>query len=221
MSDTFATCCLTMLVTGLGCNPQINYFLSSCVLFISDGIRRAFRPLLLFYAGKMGAVLLLCLLTSMLGRIVLLDVLAAYAQWVSVLLNLSFIAVGIVTIIKTHCQTKKPCSGKCCQERSRFYTLTPVAVGALYGITPCAPFLMLLGYAAALHPVESAVVSVIFTAANAVSPIILLAAMTGFLSGKLYRKLPSLAGTVKCLASAVLIVIGVVRIAVLLPGVLA
>ena len=211
-----------MLVTGLGCgvgcNPQINYFLSSCVLYTSDGARRAFRPLVLFYAGKLGAVMLLSVLTSLLGRIILLDALAVYTQWVGLLLNLSFIAVGVVSIVKTAVREKKPCNGQCCAENSRFYTLTPIAVGALYGITPCAPFLMLLGYAAALSPVQSAVVSVIFTAANAVSPVILLAVMTGFLSGKLYHKLPSLAGTVRILVSAVLILIGVIRIAALLVG---
>ena len=218
----FATCCLTMLVTGLGCgfgcNSQINYFLSSCVLFSSDGIRRAFRTLLVFYAGKLFSVLTLCLMTSLLGRCVLLDYFAEYVNAVSIIVNLSFIAVGIFSIIRVIQAKKHKCSCDRSPDKSRFYTLTPVLVGAVYGITPCAPFLMLIGYAVGLDPVQSIVLGIIFTLANAVSPVLLLVAMMGVVSKKMYLSIPSLVLCVKVIVSTALILIGSIRIYVLIAS---
>jgi len=158
----FSTCCLTVLITGLscgvGCNPQINYFLSTCVLCSSVGMRKAFRTLLLFYAGKACSVLMLCILTSFMQKSIWMDHLVPAAFWVNILLNLSFIIVGGVSVWKTVRTDRKSCNCHCCPEKSRFYTLTPAAVGMLYGITPCAPFLMLLGYASALSPMQSIVI---------------------------------------------------------------
>jgi hypothetical protein len=83
-------------------------------------------------------------------------------------------------------------------------------VGAVYGITPCAPFLMLIGYAVGLNPVQSIVLGIIFTLANAVSPVLLLVAMMGVVSKKMYLSIPSLVLCVKVIVSTALILIGVV-----------
>ena len=63
-------------------------------------------------------------------------------------------------------------------------------MGVGYGISPCAPLLMIAGYAAMLPLGAALAVGAVFAVCSAVSPMLILLLVTGALSGRMYREIP-------------------------------
>ena len=63
-------------------------------------------------------------------------------------------------------------------------------MGAGYGITPCAPLILIAGYCASLPFLYAAAVGTVFAIASAVSPMLILLLLSGVLAGRVYREIP-------------------------------
>ena len=63
-------------------------------------------------------------------------------------------------------------------------------MGAGYGITPCAPLILIAGYCASIPALHAAFVGVVFAAVSAVSPMLILMLLSGVLAGRMYREIP-------------------------------
>ena len=63
-------------------------------------------------------------------------------------------------------------------------------MGAGYGITPCAPLILIAGYCAALPTLQAVAVGSVFAIASALSPMLLLLLISGVLAGRMYREIP-------------------------------
>lgn len=74
--------------------------------------------------------------------------------------------------------------------RSRISCLTLLGAGAGYGLTPCAPLILMAGYAASLTPANALVSGSVFAASSALSPLLILALLSGVLSGKIKKEIP-------------------------------
>ena len=82
-----------------------------------------------------------------------------------------------------------------------------MAIGAGYGISPCAPLLMMAGYAATLAPVTAFLTGCLFAVASAFVPMLLLMFLTGILSSKLYKEIPQYIGVFRLISYILLIII--------------
>lgn len=82
-----------------------------------------------------------------------------------------------------------------------------MALGAGYGISPCAPLLLMAGYAATLAPAAAFLTGCIFAAASAFVPMLLIMFLTGILSSKLYKEIPQYIGIFRLISYILLIVI--------------
>ena len=82
-----------------------------------------------------------------------------------------------------------------------------IAMGAGYGISPCAPLLMMAGYAATITPAAAFLTGSLFAAASAFVPMLLIMFLTGILSSKLYKEIPQYLGIFRLISYILLIVI--------------
>lgn len=62
--------------------------------------------------------------------------------------------------------------------------------GIAYGITPCAPLLLIIGYTCTIPVLYAGITSLVFGISTLVGPIILLAVLTGALSKKIKEEIP-------------------------------
>lgn len=85
--------------------------------------------------------------------------------------------------------------------------LALAGMGAGYGISPCAPLIMMAGYAATLAPAAAFLTGCVFAAASAFVPMLLLMLLTGVLSAKLYKEIPQYIGIFRLISYIVLIVV--------------
>ncbi len=65
-----------------------------------------------------------------------------------------------------------------------------LAAGFTYGITPCAPLLLMIGYCFILPVSLAGVTGVAFSLSSMVSPVLLLVVVTGALSKKMGKEIP-------------------------------
>jgi len=64
-----------------------------------------------------------------------------------------------------------------------------VACGLLSGISPCAPLVVLMGYGAAVTPLQAVAMGIAFCLANSVLPLLVLVVFTGALSDAMFREM--------------------------------
>ncbi len=164
------------------------------------------KGFLTFYLGKIAAVVILCMIASGLGS-TLMDA-NGYIGPIAVkhVVDVLMILTGIVLSVKwarEHVSGKKNCDSchshhghedeketirKLSQEKPQYLLL--FGLGGGYGITPCAPLILILSYCIAL-PMWGAVLSgMIFTLASSLSPMLLVFLISGGLSGKLRQETP-------------------------------
>lgn len=66
-----------------------------------------------------------------------------------------------------------------------------LCAGLTYGFTPCAPLLLMIGYAFTLPVPLAGATGVAFSLASMASPVLLLTVITGALSKKMRREIPA------------------------------
>jgi sulfite exporter TauE/SafE len=87
-----------------------------------------------------------------------------------------------------------------------------VIMGVAYGLTPCAPLLMILVLAAMMTPFQAVLLSLVFSIANAISPLIILSTLAGFLSQRMQREIPRLLWVFQINTFGLFIVLGSVSL---------
>lgn len=103
--------------------------------------------------------------------------------------------IGVVLAVRWLLELKKErhsCHGcyDCGKLKGKAGVLPMLCAGLTYGFTPCAPLLLMIGYAFTL-PVPLAVATgVAFSVASMASPVLLLTVITGALSKKMRQEIP-------------------------------
>ena len=82
------------------------------------------------------------------------------------------------------------CHG-CGKGQGKSGALPMFAAGLTYGFTPCAPLLFMVGYAFSQPVVYAASAGIAFGMASMLSPVLLLVVVTGSLSKKMSKEIPS------------------------------
>ena len=63
-------------------------------------------------------------------------------------------------------------------------------MGISYGLTPCAPLILMTGYAASLPFGYAAMLGTVFALASTISPMLFMLLISGVLAGKMYKEIP-------------------------------
>ena len=65
-----------------------------------------------------------------------------------------------------------------------------IGMGISYGASPCAPLILMTGYAASLPLGYAALSGAVFAVASTISPMLFMLFISGVLAGKMYKEIP-------------------------------
>lgn len=216
---------VTAASVGMGCGSCCGSGVSA-VLFTyltthAADARQSVRAFCTFYLGKIMAVVSLCLLSSYLGKAVLDETGRITGMNVDVngLCDLVMIGIGTALIIRWFAEKKKSSCSICAHcghtdhlnnEENEAGSISLFALwgmGAGYGISPCAPLILIAGYAATMPAAGAVVTGSVFALASAFVPMILLLLVSGILSPRLRKEIPGYLEIFRLLTYILLIII--------------
>ena len=197
---------------GTCCGSGISAALYGYLTTHARNFRQTLRAFLDFFFGKTLAVILLCSLAAILGRNIIDENGSLFGINLHLIVDAFMILLGIRLLIgwrKEHagrssaghsnphgCGSCRHCvSGKQDSPLPEPPAANPskaalLSMGFGYGISPCAPLLMMMGYAATLPVGFAAVLGGVFAAASTISPALLLLFLSGILAGKMRKEIP-------------------------------
>lgn len=200
MNASIAIPALTTAVTvGLGCgtccSPIISMFLSTYVISHADSVKKGVLSFASFFLGKLISVSLLCMMAAMISKQFISP--DGYIGTFNLRLaaQIAMSGIGVVMVARWTMENRKSQSAcKDCRSCGRlkgkagFWPM--LAAGFTYGITPCAPLLLMIGYAFTLPVPLAGATGIAFGLSSMVSPVLVLVMITGALSKQLAKEIP-------------------------------
>lgn len=153
-----------------------------------------------FFFGKFIAVITLCCIASVVGSNIIDENGCVFGIKTGLIADSVMLAMGIWLLIgwireqKGHkgCKTCKGCKGdntkKSEYKKSNHAAL--IGMGISYGASPCAPLILMTGYAASLPLGYAALSGAVFAIASTISPMLFMLFISGILAGKMYKEIP-------------------------------
>ncbi|MCC8044517.1 MAG: sulfite exporter TauE/SafE family protein [Clostridiales bacterium] len=204
----------TAVTVGLGCgtccSPIVSTFLSTYVISHSGGVKRGVFSFVSFFMGKVASVSLLCTISAIVSSSFISD--SGYIGSFNLRLfsQIAMSSVGVLLTIRWFLELKKQkkCSDcKACEKPvEKSGTVPMLAAGFTYGMTPCAPLLLMIGYCFTLPVPLAGVTGIVFGLSTMISPALLLVMVTGALSAKMRKEIPHMVRWFR-LASYVLLMV--------------
>ena len=194
---------------GTCCGSAAGAFFSGYLMTHARNFRESFAGFWKFYLGKVLAVASICLVSSLAGSRLLDE--EGYIGLVPMMkvVDLCMIAMAAWMLYDLYRERtgRKKCAhcdhggagSAAAEDRSpdQDHKMSGIAIfimGAGYGITPCAPLILIAGYCAALPTLQAVAVGSVFAIASALSPMLLLLLISGVLAGRMYREIPRFLG---------------------------
>lgn len=189
----------TAITVGLGCgtccSPIISMFLSTYVISHANSVKKGILSFVSFFLGKLFSVSFLCMMAAVISR-----------QFISpdgyignfnlrLVAQIAMSMVGIVMAVKwiiENTKSQKACKDchGCAKPQGKAGFLPMLAAGLTYGMTPCAPLLLMIGYSFTLPVSLAGASGIAFSLSSMVSPILLLVVITGALSKQIAKEIP-------------------------------
>ena len=172
---------------GAGCGSAASAFLTTYILSEGKKLPDAARQVATFYLGKLLSVVCLCMGGSLLGRRLISEsgLLAGFP--LQKIISCMILLSG-VWLIRDWFRRRKGCAA-CSHCRSNKRLAPSFAVGAAYGLSPCAPLFIILGYSIAFSLPGSVILAVVFSLSSSLIPAILTFTIAGALSVNLSAQL--------------------------------
>lgn len=182
---------------GTCCGSGMGVLLSGYLMAHAKSFGQSLRAFLSFYLGKLMAVMAVCGAASLVGNWLLDERGCIHGVPVKALVDGAMILMGLWFLLQWVLERKGRCHrcGHCggTQQPPQDTSLSLPALwgmGLGYGISPCAPLLMMAGYAATLPLGYALALGGVFALCSAVSPMLLLLLLSGILAGQMYREIP-------------------------------
>lgn len=188
--------------TGMGCGTCCGSGISAALYgYLATHVRdlkQSFRAFLDFFIGKFLAVIGLCCAASLAGsRLIDEDGLLAGIR-VGIIVDGAMLGMGIYLLAgwirerRGHgsCSCKHCGRGKVPDEEKRPSRAALIGMGVGYGISPCAPLILMTGYAATLPLGYAAVLGAVFALASTVSPVLFMLLISGVLAKRMRKEIP-------------------------------
>ena len=217
IGTTLISCITGGFSIGLGCgtccSPAIGVFLSTYIVSHSQNMKKAFVTFFSFFFGKILSVISLCMLSSYLGNKFIFKDGHIGSVDLSKVMSITFIVLGSFLILKyfytkrNNHESCKSCSGNC-GVNLKNKEWPPLIIGIAYGLTPCAPLILIVGYASTISMTNAVLLGLCFSLASIISPMIVVVLLAGLISNNLYEELPKYIDLFKLMCYGVLIFIG-------------
>ena len=199
MAEAFVSVALTAASIGIGCGTvcgsSASAFLSSYILTQGKGFKAALKYVLSFFLGKLLAVLAVCAAASAMGNVFISESGFVGGFDLNTALSWAILVTAVYLIVRWFLEKRgcARCGGceKAQPKRPGAGALPSFLVGFGYGVSPCAPLMLVAGYAAAFSLPSALALGAVFAAASSMTPMLLVAALTGVLSGRIERQLGS------------------------------
>lgn len=203
------------MTCGTGCSPAISMFLSSYVVHTKGNGLESVKGFFRFFIGKATAILVVCVLSALFGQCFL--TLDGYFNQYSLkwLMPLFFIISGGHMIRKSIDEFRGISCKNCGNHKANHRTLqkySPFAGGFLYGLTPCAPLVLLAGYALTMTIWQAILLGIVFSLACMISPMIFILIIMRMITVNVLEEVPGLFRTLKLLISAAVLVSGLLEL---------
>lgn len=198
---------------GTGCSPAISLFLSSYVFNVDGDTKKSLLAFVKFFIGKASAVLLVCFSASVIGNILIGENGYLGKYKLNFLMPVFLIFTGLYMLKKSwkeyHNKDCGHCSGECCHTPSdKFQNISPLIGGFFYGLTPCAPLIILAGYAVTMPVLHALAISSVFSLSCTVSPLLLMLVLMKLIAVKMRREIPGLFNVLKIILSGAVLIMG-------------
>lgn len=189
----------TAVSVGLGCgtccSPIISMFLSTYVISHANSVKKGILSFICFFLGKLISVSFLCIVAAMISRQFITP--DGYIGGFNLRLaaQAAMSAVGSIMVVKWGIENTrsqkgcKDCHG-CAELKGKAGFWPMFTAGLTYGITPCAPLLLMIGYSFTLPVSIAGATGIVFSLSSMVSPVLLLVVITGALSKQIMKEIP-------------------------------
>ena len=188
----------TAVSIGLGCgtccSPIISTFLSTYVISHANGVKKGLLSFVSFFFGKLLGVSLLCTISALISRRFIGEDGYVGSFNLRLFSQIAMSLIGVIMVIRWIIELKKQrkCKGcKGCGEQEGKAGVIPMLIaGIIYGITPCAPLLLMIGYCFSLPVPLAGLTGITLSLSSMVSPVLLLVVVTGAFSKKMRKEIP-------------------------------
>lgn len=182
---------------GTCCGSGISAALYGYLTTHTNNVKQSVKAFLYFFFGKFLAILLLCCGASVVGRNVIDDNGRVFGVKAAIIVDAVMLAMGILFLIdwirerrsEHSCKSCKACKpGKTMEDRTHHGALLGMGFG--YGISPCAPLILITGYAVTLPTGFAAILGAVFSVASTISPVLFLMLLSGALAKRMAKEIP-------------------------------
>ncbi len=182
---------------GTCCGSGISAALYGYLTTHTKDIRHSVAAFLEFFFGKFLAVILLCCTASLVGSNIIDDSGRVFGVRAAVIVDAVMLAMGIWLLIgwirerRGHhsCKSCKACKTEPLADEITHHGAL-IGMGFGYGISPCAPLILITGYAATLPLGFAAVIGGVFALASTVSPALFIMILSGALAKRMRKEIP-------------------------------
>ena len=185
---------------GTCCGSGISAALYGYLTTHTKNIKQSVMAFLDFFFGKFLAVILICCAASLVGGSVIDDEGRVFGIRTALIVDAVMLAMGIWFLIgwvreRRGAHSCKSCKGckidndeKLTEEKTSRVAL--IGMGFGYGISPCAPLILITGYAATLSVGFAAVLGAVFALASTVSPVLFIMLLSVVLAKRMNKEIP-------------------------------
>ncbi|MCD8038534.1 MAG: sulfite exporter TauE/SafE family protein [Lachnospiraceae bacterium] len=157
-------------------------------------VKKGILSFISFFLGKMLSVSTLCVISALVSSRFISD--SGYIGSFNLRL-FSQAAMSVIGLVLTaqwfwELKRQKRCGSckECKKTAGRSGVAPMLAAGITYGMTPCAPLLLMIGYCFTLPVPLAGATGIAFSLSSIVSPVLLLVVVTGALSAKMRKEIP-------------------------------
>lgn len=188
----------TAVSIGLGCgaccSPIISTFLSTYVISHANGVKKGLLSFVSFFFGKLLGVSSLCIVSAFISRRFISEDGYIGSFHLRLFSQTAMSLIGVIMVIRwiMELNRERKCRGckSCGKQEGKAGVIPMLMAGFAYGITPCAPLLLMIGYCLAIPVPLAGLTGVTFGLSSMVSPILLLTVVTGAFSKKMKKEIP-------------------------------
>lgn len=203
------------LSCGAGCSPIITTFLTTYILSHSNGIKKAVISYISFFLGKVLSVSALCVISAIISKQFIDKDGFIGSINLRLVAQLCMSAIGIVMVVRWILENNNKKESKCESCKNCNHTkkveykegiLPMLLAGITYGLTPCAPLIIMIAYTFSIPVFYAGITGIVFALSSIISPVLLLIVITGALTKKIRKEIPDYLKWFK-LASYILLII--------------